>query len=348
MIDLDNNSPNTIKPSLPSSGKKSPSGPTEPNPLPVSQNDLDSIQPELSVKPESKLIRALKSVSPFTYCFALVLIISLFALAYFMLQNLSLKSQLGMSSFRWPWTSATCTYNGQIYQAGESVPSIDGCNACSCDESGQVACTEMACDEKRVELQIDQTSEWKTYSAKEYNLSFDYPNEFIVSEQEAFEDYPNSKVLTGYLIYWQGDDALLPRRWMLIKKLRNESEIDSQRPLLNLKLGQVYQKEIIPGTKVPYTRIQDIITVDGTTAMAFEAPGEWEIDSPVKLVIIQRNGEYFQVFMTNSNYTNIDFDYSLIFNQILSTFAFTNAQFSFTGTLRSYEWPADDPLYHLY
>ena len=38
-----------------------------------------------------------------------------------------------------------CEYNGKTYEVGKSFPSSDGCNTCSCDPSGQVACTLMAC-----------------------------------------------------------------------------------------------------------------------------------------------------------------------------------------------------------
>lgn len=38
----------------------------------------------------------------------------------------------------------SCQYNGKIYKNGESVPSGDKCNTCSCD-NGQIACTLMAC-----------------------------------------------------------------------------------------------------------------------------------------------------------------------------------------------------------
>ncbi|KKR70855.1 MAG: Kielin/chordin-like protein [Candidatus Woesebacteria bacterium GW2011_GWA2_40_7b] len=38
----------------------------------------------------------------------------------------------------------SCQYNGRIYKNGESVPSGDKCNTCSCD-NGQIACTFMAC-----------------------------------------------------------------------------------------------------------------------------------------------------------------------------------------------------------
>ena len=38
-----------------------------------------------------------------------------------------------------------CEYNGQGYLEGETFPSTDGCNKCSCMENGNVACTEMYC-----------------------------------------------------------------------------------------------------------------------------------------------------------------------------------------------------------
>ncbi len=39
----------------------------------------------------------------------------------------------------------TCELDGQTYQAGESFPSPDGCNTCSCMDDGSIACTLMAC-----------------------------------------------------------------------------------------------------------------------------------------------------------------------------------------------------------
>lgn len=38
-----------------------------------------------------------------------------------------------------------CEYDGVSYEVGDSFPSNDGCNTCSCTEQG-VACTEMACE----------------------------------------------------------------------------------------------------------------------------------------------------------------------------------------------------------
>lgn len=44
-----------------------------------------------------------------------------------------------------PVSSATCTLNDKTYQIGESFPSADGCNTCSCTSDLNIACTEKAC-----------------------------------------------------------------------------------------------------------------------------------------------------------------------------------------------------------
>src|SRR5664279_2257891 len=38
-----------------------------------------------------------------------------------------------------------CTQGGKSYQPGASIPAGDGCNICSCDRGGQIACTTMFC-----------------------------------------------------------------------------------------------------------------------------------------------------------------------------------------------------------
>ncbi|MCG5051737.1 MAG: hypothetical protein KA712_02145 [Myxococcales bacterium] len=38
-----------------------------------------------------------------------------------------------------------CTSGGKVHAVGESFPSPDGCNTCSCQADGSVACTEKAC-----------------------------------------------------------------------------------------------------------------------------------------------------------------------------------------------------------
>lgn len=41
-------------------------------------------------------------------------------------------------------SGGTCTYDGHVYAIGDTFPSGDGCNSCSCTDQG-VACTARAC-----------------------------------------------------------------------------------------------------------------------------------------------------------------------------------------------------------
>jgi len=92
---------------------------------------------------------------------------------YFFWENMNLKKQLGISPK--PMLPKSCEFGGVTYQPGESVPSIDDCNSCACDESGQVACTAVAC-EKSNELQQD-TSSWKLYNNLHQGYSIRFPND---------------------------------------------------------------------------------------------------------------------------------------------------------------------------
>src|SRR4051812_19743281 len=44
-----------------------------------------------------------------------------------------------------PFGSGTRLYGGTRYHSGDSFPSEDGCNTCSCGAQGDVACTLRAC-----------------------------------------------------------------------------------------------------------------------------------------------------------------------------------------------------------
>lgn len=41
--------------------------------------------------------------------------------------------------------STTCAYDGQTYTPGQTFPSTDGCNTCTCGTNGSVGCTKRAC-----------------------------------------------------------------------------------------------------------------------------------------------------------------------------------------------------------
>ena len=46
----------------------------------------------------------------------------------------------------------SCVYNGISYRPGDTFASTDGCNDCTCAQSGQVACTLIACAQARTRL----------------------------------------------------------------------------------------------------------------------------------------------------------------------------------------------------
>ncbi|MBI4509230.1 MAG: protease complex subunit PrcB family protein [Deltaproteobacteria bacterium] len=65
-----------------------------------------------------------------------------------------------------------CEYNGRRYKVGESFPADDGCNRCSCLESGFVACTERACP---VECDYNNyNKKWLSKSFEECTRMGDY------------------------------------------------------------------------------------------------------------------------------------------------------------------------------
>lgn len=94
------------------------------------------------------------------------------------LENMNLKKQLGITPK--PVFPKSCEYEGVTYQPGESMPSIDNCNSCACDESGQVACTTMACEESN-KTPSDAPSKWATYTSVDPAVKLTYPPNYVVS-----------------------------------------------------------------------------------------------------------------------------------------------------------------------
>ena len=59
----------------------------------------------------------------------------------------------------------SCTYEGNVYPAGAAVPSNDGCNTCSCQQDGQVACTLRACGDASSDASSTCSYGGETYSS---------------------------------------------------------------------------------------------------------------------------------------------------------------------------------------
>lgn len=89
--------------------------------------------------------------------------------------------------------TTTCEINGKHYQVNETFTATDGCNSCSCDENLQISCTTMACEaSSSMKLSPTSVSNKKTYENKVYNITFQYPASFSVSDQ-----LPKTKISSG-------------------------------------------------------------------------------------------------------------------------------------------------------
>lgn len=75
--------------------------------------------------------------------FAFMIFLSLAISGFFIIKNTYTLKQDNISQASSP---KECSYKGKVYKLGESVPSSDRCNSCSCSEGGLVSCTAMACE----------------------------------------------------------------------------------------------------------------------------------------------------------------------------------------------------------
>jgi hypothetical protein len=251
------------------------------------------------------------------------------------IQNQSLKAKMGLPTFKLPWTQTTCSHNGQIYQAGESVSSIDGCNSCSCDESGQIACTEMACEKVDIRQITDPLSSWESYENDVFSIK--YPGSWTIQKQDVSQ-FKLEKTLEsnepcpieGYESYTINQNCPLGIAapgvvWITVEEVFNLDNI--------IELDTTYQNQ------------EPWVTVDGYEKKGFSGYTGIGASIYMKGFIFKKGDDGYIVSFSTAVQDLIE---SLAHeaDQILSSFAFTRSQSSFTGTLRSYEWPADDPMYH--
>jgi len=84
-----------------------------------------------------------------------------------------------------------CDLNNKRYFQGESFPSADGCNTCTCESQDIIACTEKAClATKSATLTPTKSAtsssipkDWKVYEDKEIGFSFSYPKNITLTKK---------------------------------------------------------------------------------------------------------------------------------------------------------------------
>lgn len=119
------------------------------------KQEISQILDDTSVDSTSTIIPPVKpKINIFQIIFVLsivmfLIVVSVVAFTYFKSQKNSFTiddQSSTISDTPTPVSSTTCTLNDKIYKVGESFPSADGCNTCSCSENGSIACTEKACE----------------------------------------------------------------------------------------------------------------------------------------------------------------------------------------------------------
>ena len=163
-------------------------------------------------------------------------------------------------------------------------------------------------------------SNWKTYTSKDINVSFNYPSNFAVYEQ--YVD-PARIGYSGISIQLNQTGGMSGRS-MSITRSDKTSLWDNG--LYDIKIGQTYSRNDKIDSKL--TRISDK-QIGNTVWRVFEDKNPWEMPGPIWILIVPRNGLYYRITMTYSNSVDNNPDdsenginFTQVFDQILSTLKF--------------------------
>lgn len=93
-------------------------------------------------------------------------------------------------------SGVTCELNGFIYKEGQSFPSADDCNTCTCKPSGEISCTEKECvsttpatdSATKLNTTPDIPSDWDIYINPQYKYSINYSPEWVT---KTYPEYKN-------------------------------------------------------------------------------------------------------------------------------------------------------------
>jgi hypothetical protein len=166
-----------------------PATPDLPHELPPPLPPKDDIEPPIEEIPPSKPNPFLKLLFFISLLVFLAVILGLvyvylIAPAQISQQNLPQTDQNTPTSV----PSGVCLLNDQSFDVGQSFPSADGCNTCTCQEDLTISCTEIACDSTSSTI----PSDWKTYSNSSFGITIKYPQ--TVTTKDEMDDQYNRKV----------------------------------------------------------------------------------------------------------------------------------------------------------
>ncbi len=180
---------------------------------------------------------------------------------------------------------------------------------------------------------IKSIVDWKTYTSDALHIKFQYPPDFRVSE-----NYNKASGLYGEGIFVDlNQTGGIPERWMKITSSEKSDYWNDNRvsQFYTTAVGQEYNKDNKDFSGI-FTRVQDR-EINGKPAWLFEGRDIWETPSPLQRIFIKNGNIFYIIDITYSNTKPKNIDYIKAFDQILSTFRFTNQNaISPTASLQTY------------
>jgi hypothetical protein len=99
-----------------------------------------------------------------------------------------------------------CELNGTTYKVGESFKSADGCNTCSCEAVGTIACTEMACTSTPTVSTSSAVSSTKTEFQK------------MITNYSLYKDMTSAERTSFSSVNWMGNIQSTDTLYLFVQK----------------------------------------------------------------------------------------------------------------------------------
>ncbi|MFA6519119.1 MAG: hypothetical protein WCV93_05770 [Candidatus Shapirobacteria bacterium] len=281
-----------------------PPTPPAPTPTPTPTPTTTPTPPPLPVEAVATVAPVKPGFDIFKYAFFLSLIIFLGVVAtlaynlykqYFSISSATTPPATSQSPTpsvaTTPTSTAVCQLNDKSYHINETFPAADGCNTCTCGSDLTITCTELDCSSSTI------PSDWKTYENKEYNFSFKYSPKYVLKD------------VTGS----GGDLANVPLKMQLSKTTSTIS--------ISVQNRQCNNPAELIDTNLDNKKAVRFTNSDQMNGNYFvEDRVETQIDSKTCLSLLKYSST--KIEPEKESLLEIDKD---LFNQILSTFKFTDS-----------------------
>lgn len=171
---------------------------------------------------------------------------------------------------------------------------------------------------------------WETFTSQNLKVSFRYPSFFRIIETVA-QPSPLGYMILGEIDLKKFSTTLTnPTRKQILIMTITKTEADY---FLRIKVGETFvDPNLNQGFTTLFYRFPDIV-IGGIKAYVYKVYAkEGVYYNPGKIIVIKKGNVYYQITIPFSNFSSDtpsevpgkDIDYVTIFQQILSSFKFTN------------------------